>query len=880
MNLPALWFGSPVWLWLLVPAAVVAFAGSMRPWTEASKGRQILGAVLRAAVLLSLVVAVADPRIERTREAAHVIFAVDRSASIPDDALARAMARVGSMRDDFDDETRVGLVLFDAEPEIAVAPGETWTPPTSLRTDSVESTDVDAALQLALGLIPGEEAGDIILVSDGRDTTREAARPQSSSRAAGRGVAIHTVPIEPSRDDPALTGLELAESAVRPGSTVEGKVYIDGTSEPLRGKVEIRLGDELIATREVELEADGSLELPFSHHLDAERDPGPVALSARLVPESDDPTPDNNEAGTTLLVGDPPSVRIITGERHDAGPLARALRAERMSVQVVSVADLEPRHEDLSEVDLVVLANAPVASIAGGKALSGPLVEELARFVDGGGGLMVLGGPQAFDMGGYGASKLARVLPVELDPVDPEVEQAATIIIILDRSGSMSAMVGGSKTKMELADEGAAASIQLLRPFDQVGVMSVTEVVRWEVPTQPVVDPEALERKVLRIRADGGGIFVYTSLVAAEEAMKHVETPMRHVILFSDAADSEEKVKGIPFGLGPGPTAQEVAERMRSRGITTSVIGIGNPDDIDASFLEELASAGGGRFYLTNDATKLRSLFVAETERLVDSSLQEVEFRPRAEKRHPIVEGIEYGSGPSLRGYQQLDARPTAEVVLSGPNGDPVLTTWRYGLGQVVAWSSDAGPRWSERWLSWPGFARQWTQAARFALRSEQSGRTAVEVDFQGNEAQLRVARRDDRGLTVDEGGLRARLKSAEGTRNLPLSALEPGLWEAQAPTVPGQSYTVEILGADDEVLAEQTFAPPPSAERRHRSADEAMLRRLAETTEGTFAPERVQPRRAASMVTDVRRLWPWFSLLALLLLPLDAWIRRPSRVM
>src|SRR6185436_12583537 len=40
----------------------------------------------------------------------------------------------------------------------------------------------------------------------------------------------------------------------------------------------------------------------------------------------------------------------------------------------------------------------------------------LARYVDKGGGLIMVGGPDAFGPGHYAGTELARVLPVELDP--------------------------------------------------------------------------------------------------------------------------------------------------------------------------------------------------------------------------------------------------------------------------------------------------------------------------------------------------------------------------------------------------------------------------------------------------------------------------------
>jgi Ca-activated chloride channel homolog len=868
---------APVWLWLLLPATAIAIWDLVRRRRQ-GHGLPIAATAVRWSILAALIVSLADPRWPEHGETGHLVIIVDRSASIPDATLDEAMARARAMHTEMGDDVDVGLVMFDGDPEVAVFPGTPWTTPDPLREEPVEATDIDAALRMAMGLIPADDPGAIVLLSDGRPTTALHEREAVMAQADLRGITIHAMALEPSREQLALTAVELAQPSARPGSTARGRVEIDGALEETSAVLVVRAAGTEVVRQRVNVPAQTRIDVPFSHDLDVDAAPGPMDVTVQLLVDDDGPPADT--ASTTLVVDEPPRVRIFAGEAHDGRALGRALRAERMDVEVVEMDDLSSEHEDLSDVDLVVLANAPAISLGGGKALESPFAESLVRFVDAGGGLLVLGGPQAYDMGGYAASPLARMLPVKLDPNDFEVQAAATMIVILDRSGSMSALVGYTKSKMQLADEGAVASVRLLRPFDNIGVMSVTEVVRWDVPVQRVRDIESIERRVLRIRADGGGIFVYTALEEAYAALRKVDTPLKHIIVFSDAADSEEKVKGIPFGTGSGPTSEGLARKMRGDKITTSVIGIGAEHDIDTPFLKDLARAGGGRFYLTEDATRLRSLFVEETERIVDSSLHQIVFRPVVEQPHPIIDGIDYARGPTLGGFQELTARPTAEVVLVGPKGHPVLTTWRYGLGHVVAWSSDAGSRWASRWLRWDGYTRQWTQAARFALRTKAGDETAVEVDFAGGAAQLRVARRDDHGLSLHESGLHAHVRDAETTRELALVSDEPGMWQARLSVEPGRSHTVEVVDDEGEVLATHTFAAPPSVERRHRTADVGYLRTLTERTGGSFEPqETITPPAVAAVTTGVHRLWPLLLVLALLLMPLDAALRRPLRV-
>lgn len=870
--------GRPHLAWLALPVLLLVAYDVWRGWGD-SGGRRVLAAVTRSLALLAITGALLDVRWHRTEEVGHVVFVVDRSASVPEPAYAAALAEVDRLRGELDEDIRTGLVLFDGEAELAVLPGTPWSTPSATRVDLRDGSDIDGAIALALALIPEGEHGEVVLLSDGRAAGGETGI-DGRALAQAREVPVHTIVVDPVRNDPAVLQVELAEPQVRPGSTASGKVQVVGGDRPQRGTLTVKVGDKIAMTQPVELPAGEAIDVPFSHALDEKATPGTLPVEATLeLEEAGDTDATNNRGSGSLVVGEPPKVRIIAGEEADGGAIARALRAERMEVEVVKASEMKPEHSRLEGVDLVVLANAPAEAVAGERGMADAFMANLARWVDGGGGLVVLGGPMAYDMGGYGDTAIEKILPVKIDPVEQEIESAATIVIILDRSGSMSAMAGWSKTKMELADEGAVASLRLLRPFDQVAVMSVTEEVRWEVNLQAVGDGGDMERRVLRVRADGGGIYVYTAIEEAYETMAKADTPLRHVILFSDAADSEEKVKGVPFGDGPGPRAEDLAKRKRDEGITTSVIGIGTEDDVDTQFLKDLAKAGGGRFYLTADASKLRSLFVQETERLVDSSLKEVPFRPVALTRHPVNEGIDFQRAPFLKGYQQLEVRPTAEILMTAAEGHPLLATWRYGLGHVMAWSSDAGPRWSDEWLSWSGYNTFWTQLARFSLRTGSGSDTQVEVDMERGSAVVRIARRDDKGLSIDDGAVRARVVDGTEQRFLDLRSREPGLWDATLPTAAGHTYTVEVLDAQDKVLGRHTFAPPPSAEQRHRTADRGLLEAVAKATGGTIGPQTLTPSVGTGVTADVFRLWPFFLALALVLLPVDAMLRRSARV-
>ncbi|MEZ4606887.1 MAG: hypothetical protein R2865_08850 [Deinococcales bacterium] len=69
-----------------------------------------------------------------------------------------------------------------------------------------------------------------------------------------------------------------------------------------------------------------------------------------------------------------------------------------------------------------------------------------------------------------------------------------------------------------------------------------------------------------------------------------------------------------------------------------------------------------------------------------------------------------------LYGFIQTTLKPEASLHLSGPEDAPILASWRYGLGRVIAFSSQGAGRWSRDWISDPFYPLLWSQAVRWVL--------------------------------------------------------------------------------------------------------------------------------------------------------------------
>src|SRR5205085_12349079 len=110
------------------------------------------------------------------------------------------------------------------------------------------------------------------------------------------------------------------------------------------------------------------------------------------------------------------------------------------------------------------------------------------------------------------------------------------------------------------------------------------------------------------------------------------------------------------------------------------------------------------------------------------------------------------GGGPALHEVQSLQPlrgmvttspriRPAAEMLMvADDTGEPLLARCRCGLGQPMAFTSDAGRRWAAAWSSSPAFDRFWSEIIRgVARRNAPAGVTARIVALAPDRAKLIV---------------------------------------------------------------------------------------------------------------------------------------------
>jgi uncharacterized membrane protein len=80
---------------------------------------------------------------------------------------------------------------------------------------------------------------------------------------------------------------------------------------------------------------------------------------------------------------------------------------------------------------------------------------------------------------------------------------------------------------------------------------------------------------------------------------------------------------------------------------------------------------------------------------------------------HPVLAGVP-ADWPALLGYNQLTARPEAQVLVSCGT-DPLLTVGSHGAGRSAAFASDCAPHWCPpAFMDWPGYDPLWGNLVRW----------------------------------------------------------------------------------------------------------------------------------------------------------------------
>ena len=680
--------------------------------------------ILRAALLVLAIVVLAVPLFERGTPGADLVVLVDRSASMPPGAHVRASEIVHLAEAARERGDRLGIVTFGATAAVERLPSHEATFGTFDKIVDREASDLAAGLDAALGLVPKDRPGRILVFSDGESTGRDPLATAWDATARGHIIDFRHA-ARPTPHDIAVAGLQLPP-VVRPGEAFQFSGDVIAT-RPATIHWALRRGDIVISEGDRELRR-GRNRLRFRDRL-ARAGIVPYTLEIRTSASAATSTTPNptgpidgrpeNDLGRGIVRVEGPGAVLLVSHDGEPGNLGRALVATGRPLRAMKPGATPVTMELLDDVRCVVLENVAATEFDRDELLT------LARYVeDGGGGLLVTGGRRSFGLGGYHKSPLDPVLPVSLDVKVEHRRARMALAVVLDRSGSMGMTVASGETKMLLANRGTAAAVNLLGPSDQIAIVAVDSAPHIVQAMTRATDRRSLRGRAMSIQAGGGGIYTYSALKAGGRELASSDAATRHMILFADAADAEE----------PGDY-QELLKKFRGAAITVSVVALGSDSDPDAAFLKDVAQRGGGNIYFTDKAEDLPQLFSLDTLVMARSSFIEERTTTTWLGGLQRLGDLAFETAPDIEGYNLTYAREGVAVGWRTVDEytAPLLAAKQHGLGRVAAVMAEVDGDFTGPLANWDGYGRLLATTVNHLAGREATQEVAASVRREGH---------------------------------------------------------------------------------------------------------------------------------------------------
>ncbi|MBD3674062.1 MAG: VWA domain-containing protein [Planctomycetaceae bacterium] len=677
---------------------------------------------LRAFLLLVLITTLTVPMINLGGRGIDVIVVADRSRSMPADAGDNIQELIRNLQNNRGTGDRIGIVTFGASPAVESLPRQEGVLEEYAFRILPDGSDLNSALETALSLVDQTRPTRLLVLSDGE---ANGVNPTYAARKAREDrIPIDVRAFERLRiGDVAIDSLNMPES-VAPREPFQFPVWIY-SDRSVQGELTLQREGVEFAKQTVNLDI-GANRILFRDVIDQA---GFFNYTAELT-VADDPLQENNVGVGVVRVDAGPRLLVLNNDGQEDN-LTRALRAGRIDLDVVAALDHPLTQDSLDEYRAVILENVPARYLGRLK------MERLAQFTeDMGGGLMLTGGERSFGTGGYFKSALDETIPVSMEMREEHRKNRMALAVALDRSGSMSVPVKGSQTKMDLANIGTVECVNMLSAGDSISVIAVDSQPHVVQPMIDLTDKDPIISRIKKIESMGGGIFVYEALVAAGNELVKSSQSTKHIILFSDAADSEQ----------PG-NYKSLLKKYEGLGITVSVIGLGSDTDPDAQLLKDIAKLGSGNIMFTNDPEELPRLFTEDTMSVARSTfVTKDETQPNGIPGAILPDAqllgeLDSGGFPNVDGYNLSYIKPDATpvVVTQDEYTAPLSAVWYRGIGRAAALCLEVDGQYTGQFGRWENYEDFLITHARWLMSGHSPDEVYVDVERIGQDAVVRV---------------------------------------------------------------------------------------------------------------------------------------------
>jgi len=425
---------------------------------------------------------------------------------------------------------------------------------------------------------------------------------------------------------------------------------------------------------------------------------------------------------------------------------------------------------------------------------------------------------------------------------------------------------------INISKEAAKGVVGLLTPRDMVGISGGYGTL--SIPMQAVQDRSKIDKAIDNLNPTDPTSYV-PDLVNAARTLQSLHTQIKHIILLGD-------------GDAYDNTYASVVSKIADEGITVSTVATNALLPQDSATMQQIATSGKGRYYQADNPAAIPQILLQETEHAARRSVINETFNPAIVGNHPILTGL--NGFPQLHGYIATTPKSTGQIVLTSPLDDPVLAVWQYGLGRVVAWTSDALGLWTKDWLTWNNAARWWANLVTWTLPAPSDSALTVNGKVVDGMGQLTV----DLNAAVPVGATQQQLQvhivgpSPDNTQQtITLQPIAPERWAGSFTASQVGSYLLQATwqasangasGTTRKLSTETGLIVPYSPEYHTQGTDLRFLKLLAKAGGGALLDANNAATAFTQKLVSTSALIPitfWLLMLAALLLPIDIAARR-----
>ena len=858
------WTAAGLFVALALPVVLLGMRslngmGPTRKWTAIG---------LRLAVLLLSVLILGGLRWRRTATDLQVMILRDVSPSIrnvtdvPGQTVQSAVDRYVTSASNVagrPPNDQLGLISFDEHALIDQLPSAdptAATPSGAIRTTS-SGTDIAAAVRMGLVTFGKDAMRRMVLISDGNPTQGDT--DTAVAEANAQHIPIDVMPLHYDIKHEVAMDRFLAPTWKREHEPFTLSVVLKNTNDaPVQGNLTVTDQNTPMdldpstpgvqTSRRVTIPAGTtdhpgmSVELvkvppPAAgvHQFHANFEPDSVANAAGVSAVD---TLSNNNGGDAFTYVKGKGRILFVDNVPNAGSevLIRALVNQGIDIAPedrIAPDSFPSSLMSLQDYDAVILANVPY----GPGGLSDAQQRNLATYVhDAGGGLVMIGGPDAFGAGGWQGKKLEEVLPVNMDiPATRQIPKGA-LVLCMDPAEVPEGTYWGEQCAIKAAET--------LSAQDDVGFISYGQGgYTWDYPLSPKGDGSKFAaaaksawlgdlpsfEDAITLAIDGDGFS--KGLIADDAAQKHI------IIITDD---------------DPQMPSAATVERCRKAKISISTVTVFPhlPHNI-APGTREAARKTGGKSYgpIEDHPDQLPQIFIKEATIVRRSLISEnvagipVHRRPTgSEAMHGISDAL-----PPVNGMVLTTRKPSPQVQLpltAGINADPLLATWQAGLGKAAVYTSDATNKWGVRWIASPDYEKFWSQLVRSVARPPMSTQFDLTVSQRGDKGHLLVEAVDQNSGFADFLEVSGKVVGPNGSKE-PIDAhlvqTGPGRYESDFDMPDVGSYVAVMQyrspTGEQGSLPVGGIAQNASPETRDLHSNDALMADIAARTGGRVLP-------------------------------------------